>query len=263
MNYGLYLSASGVLTSMYRQDVFANNLANVGTVGFKRDLAMVSQRAPESIEGDHPFELQHALLDRLGGGVFAGPQSVAFKAGALERTNNPRDIALEGDNAFLAVSASNPATGRDEVHLTRDGRLSVNGGGYLVMMAGGQRVLDEDDQPIRLGDAKAEVTIDRDGRVRQDGAVVAQLQIAAAANPKALVKAGGNLLRFEDGRDGRVEPAQRRVRPGFVEASTADPFTELKAMLDASSAVEANGNLIRYHDLLMDRAVNTLGRVTA
>ena len=40
MNYGMHLSASGVLTNMYRQDVFANNLANVGSIGFRYLAAM-------------------------------------------------------------------------------------------------------------------------------------------------------------------------------------------------------------------------------
>ena len=41
MNYGLYLSAAGMLTNMYRQDVAANNLANAQTPAFKRDLALL------------------------------------------------------------------------------------------------------------------------------------------------------------------------------------------------------------------------------
>ena len=40
MIYGLYLSATGVLSNSHRQDVIANNLANSETVGFKRDLAV-------------------------------------------------------------------------------------------------------------------------------------------------------------------------------------------------------------------------------
>ena len=93
MNYGLHLSASGVLTSLHRQDVHANNLANASTVGFKRDLANVTQRDPESIEGPHP-EHRHPILDMIGGGFFSGPQHISFAPGALERTNNPLDIAL-------------------------------------------------------------------------------------------------------------------------------------------------------------------------
>ena len=68
MNYGLYLSASGVLTNLYRQDVFSNNLANVETVGFKQDLPSIRQRAPESIEQQFGSDVSKRLLDKLGGG---------------------------------------------------------------------------------------------------------------------------------------------------------------------------------------------------
>jgi len=48
MIYGLYLSAAGVVTSSYRQDVIANNLANSETVGFKKDLPLFQQRLTEA-----------------------------------------------------------------------------------------------------------------------------------------------------------------------------------------------------------------------
>ena len=72
MNYGMYLSASGVLTNTYRQDVYANNLANAQTVGFKVDVPSIKQRDPESIEDDLGYSVSKDMLDRLGGGVLAG-----------------------------------------------------------------------------------------------------------------------------------------------------------------------------------------------
>ena len=48
MIYGLYLSATGVLSNSYRQDVIANNLANAETVGFKKDLALFQERQTEA-----------------------------------------------------------------------------------------------------------------------------------------------------------------------------------------------------------------------
>src|SRR5262245_52880288 len=50
MNYGLYLSASGALTSLHRQDVLANNLANINTVGFKPDMVTTRARLAERLE---------------------------------------------------------------------------------------------------------------------------------------------------------------------------------------------------------------------
>ena len=88
MNYGLYLSASGVLTNTYRQDVFANNLANVETPGFKPDLPSIRQRDPEAIEDNLGFQGSNELLDRLGGGVLAGQQRINFNQGTLRPTGN-------------------------------------------------------------------------------------------------------------------------------------------------------------------------------
>ncbi|MBT8484767.1 MAG: flagellar biosynthesis protein FlgF, partial [Phycisphaerae bacterium] len=51
MNYGLYLSAGGALSSMYRQDVLANNLANMNTTAFKPDRVTTRERLPERLEG--------------------------------------------------------------------------------------------------------------------------------------------------------------------------------------------------------------------
>lgn len=101
MNYGLYLSASGVLTNMYRQDVIANNLANVETVGFKLDLPSIRQRDPESIEDSFGSDVSKRLLDKLGGGVLAAQQRINFSPGPIEKTGAPLDVALDSPGAFF------------------------------------------------------------------------------------------------------------------------------------------------------------------
>ena len=71
MIYGLYLSAAGVQTNSYRQDVIANNIANAETVGFKKDLALFDQRLTDRL-GDQLFgDILHdlrfeSLLDHVG-----------------------------------------------------------------------------------------------------------------------------------------------------------------------------------------------------
>src|SRR4051812_39154469 len=54
MLYGLYLSATGVVSSSYKQDVVSNNLANSESVGFKRDIASFRQRLTEAQERGRP-----------------------------------------------------------------------------------------------------------------------------------------------------------------------------------------------------------------
>ncbi|MFG0252977.1 MAG: flagellar basal body protein, partial [Phycisphaerales bacterium JB038] len=69
MNYGLYTSATGVLAGMYRQDVLANNLANVNTTGFKQDFVTFKQRDPARLEDGLLHLDSNQMLEQLGAGV--------------------------------------------------------------------------------------------------------------------------------------------------------------------------------------------------
>jgi flagellar basal-body rod protein FlgF len=262
MNYGLYLSSSGVLTSLYRQDVFANNLANVKTVGFKPDVPTIRQRDPAVVEKGLGFDLRHDLLDRLGGGVFAGTQRINIAQGDLTATGNDLDIALGTPNAFFAIERNDAATGQRDIVLSRDGRLTLAADGTLVQMATGRPILDVNDRPIRIEPGTV-VHLDDRGQVIADGEPIARLQVAAVDEPDRLIKLGDNLLGFADGRGERHLLEEPALRSRHVEASGVDPIRTLMDLVAATKAVAANGNLIRYQDSLMDRAVNVLGRVQA
>ena len=258
MNYGLYLSASGVLTNAYRQDVYANNLANVNTVAFKPDLPTLTPRPAEAVEDLTPLGTSSQLLDRLGGGVLAGPQTTRHAVAPVQQTGRDLDLALTEPDQFLAVQDIDPATGNTQVKLTRDGRLAVSGDGFLVT-ATGHRVLDAADQPIALAPDTA-VTLTPTGQVQQDGNTLAQLQVAAVDNPQALTKTGANLFQFA-GNDPRTRVEAPQLRVGALEASGTDAIKTMMNIMASGKAAQANAKLIQYHDTMMDHAVNTLGRV--
>ncbi len=264
MNYGMYLAASGMLTNMYRQDVFANNLANAQTTAFKPDIPELRQRDPASVETNASGDFSRRLLDQLGGGVLAGPQRIDFTPGSTQMTGQPLDVAVDGPDNFLAVEA--PSNGKQNavsgpsVELTRDGRLSRDAQGYLITAADGSRVLSTTDQPIQLNGA-GPATITGSGQVMQDGSTVAQLQITAVTDKTLLHKAGQNLFAWSGNKDIRKTPTSATVKPGFLESSGVDPVKGLVDVIDNTREIEDNANMIHYHDMLMDRAINTLGRV--
>ena len=258
MNYGLYLSAAGALTASHRQDVAANNLANVHTVGFKPQLAAAQARRPEAEENLAPMAASDQLLERLGGGTLVAPSRVSLQPGPIEPTGNPLDAALPQSNAFFTVEdPDRPGTPA----LTRDGRFLVGPTGELVTPEGA-RVLDDRGLPIRLP-AGVPARLEADGRVTAGDVVAGHLGIVevAPADAGSLRPTGGNRFGLLDG-VGTTPVAEPVLEVGATEGSAADPVHQLTAMMAATRGASSNYRMIQAHDLLMDRAINTLGRVS-
>jgi flagellar basal-body rod protein FlgF len=263
VNYGLYLSASGVLTNMYRQDVLANNLANSQTVGFKRDVATFRQRLAEAQQGAANGAYRNPLLDQIGGGAWAGPQAIDFQPGALQNTGNPLDAALTDTNAFFVVGVKDPASGQVQDRLTRDGRFTKSADGRLVTVAGGNAVLDVNGQPISLTNG-GPASINSHGEVNQNGQTVGHIQVASVKDLSALTKAGSNLFQLPaavSGGGALQTVTDPKLATGQVEGSGVDPIRELVDLMTTAKNLTYNANMIHYQDLMMDRAVNTLGHV--
>lgn len=257
MNNGMQLSLSGVLTSLHRQDVATNNLANINTVGFKPQLAMTRQRDNVRAEDGVWSMPSDAMLERLGAGVLLEPSRTAFKQGPIMTTGQPFDVAIEGDGFLVVRDASDGAA--DRVRLSRDGRLTRNASGILVQASTGLPVLDAQNRQIRIPDGS--FAIDDQGVIRQGGDLIATLAFVDVANRDNLIRQGNGLY-LADANDmaGRVN-ATGRLRQGAVEGSAVD---EINALMDVTSAardVTANLGMVQYQDRLLERAINGLGRV--
>lgn len=257
MSYGLYLSAAGALSSMHRQDVLANNLANMNTVGFKPDQVVSRQRLPERLESPNGYVDPKWMLEQLGGGQFIDPTRVNMMQGDLVSTGNDLDVAISGDGMFVVAGAT--GTGPEHVRMTRDGRFTLNEAGELVMAANGRRVLDTGNQPIELTPG-VPVRIDTAGGVRQNGAIVATLQLVDAP-PGTLVKEGENLMRYADGETPTPRPFTGRLEQGHTEASAVDPIMTMNGMMAAAKSAQSNLKMMQYHDQLLGQVFNTFGRV--
>lgn len=257
MNYGLYLSASGMMTGLYRMDVAANNLANANTVGFKPDLAAVRQRDVARVEDGLTLP-SNGLLEKLGAGVLLAPNRVSTAQGSLQTTGNPLDLALEGNGYFVVRTAE--GSGPEALRLSRDGRLALDPRGRLVQAASGRPVVDLTERPIFL-DRGADILVEPDGTIRQGGEIAARLQIADIADPARLRKDGDNLLNAPPELIAKRQPGAARVTQRAVEQSAVDP---VRAMLDvnrAERAVSAGGRMITIYDEILSRAIGTFAKV--
>lgn len=258
MYYGMQLSASGVLTSMYRLDVHANNLANIDTVGYKPEVVATRQRPAVTEEDGVGFLPSNALLERLGGGILLAPNRVKFSQGALESTGNPLDVAIEGKGFFMLRDEVGRSS--DRVRLTRDGRFTRRGDGTLVAQ-NGMPVLDAQNLPIVIPSGPTP-TISPEGVIRQGGTEIGRIGVVTIPDESKLAKIGSGMYRAPAEVMSGRRVAQGALRQGYVEQSGVD---EIKALLGATSAardVETNIGMMQQQDRMLDRAINALGRVT-
>lgn len=256
MIYGLYLSATGVVTNAYRQDVIANNLANSETVGFKKDLALFNQRLTEAqhrrIAAGGRFNPSNPLLEKIGGGLLAHPTLIDNSQGELEPTGGALDVAIEGQGYF-AVDAGG------ETRLTRNGQFSVDETGHLILSnARGEQVLDADKRPIRLAPG-GNVWVGKDGTITQNSLPVGRIGVFDVADRSRLLKTGGALLTA--GEQELRPAAGATLHNESVERANVDPATELAALMDTQRQLEANANMIRYQDQTLAKLVNEVGKI--
>jgi flagellar basal body rod protein FlgG len=250
MLYGLYLSATGIVTSSHKQDVVANNLANSESTGFKRDVATFQQRLTEAtVRGRR--DLTNPLLEQLGGGILASPTLTDNRQGDLESTGNPLDVAIEGDGYFAVLD-------KGESRLTRNGQFAVDRQGRLILSNGvGQPVLDPAGRPVRIAPGQP-ATIGPDGAISQGGQEVGRVGLFDVADPRQLVKRGGTLL-AHPGQS--LVPGAGALHSEYVERANVDPATELAELMETQRQLEANANMIRYQDQTLAKLVNEVGKI--
>jgi len=249
--YGLYLSAAGVMTSSYKQDVIANNLANAETAGFKRNVPAFRQRLTEAQERRAPSDWSDQTLEGLGGGTLSMPTGTSFEQGAVEETGSPLDAAIQGDGFFATRQG-------DQIRLTRDGRFSVSRDGFLVL-GDGQKVLGANQQPVSVS-PDSPIKITADGTITQNGQTAARLGVFDVQDRSALKKLGGGLFALSDPAD--LKNATGSVQSEYIERSNVDPTTELTELMDAQRQLEANANMIRTQDSTLQRLVNDVGKIS-
>ncbi len=250
MLYGMYISAAGAMASSYRQDVVANNLANVDTAAFKKDMALYQSRPTEAqLAGSG--RLSSALLEKTGGGVFSLPTYTDFSQGSLDRTDSSFDVALNGEG-FFQVQAGN------QVAYTRDGRFMVGPDGMsLVTIAGEQPVLDNAGAPIKLLPGVTP-TIDRNGFISQNGQDVAQLGVVDFEDKSQLRKLGNNVY---EGDASKAIASKAETIQGCVEGSGVNALEEITAMIKAQRMFQNNVTMLQIQDQTLGAAISKIGNI--
>ena len=247
MPYGFYISAEGAQAQSRRLEVIANNLANVSTVGFKRDLGILQAQYAEAVQQGHATPGSGSLAD-LGGGVRFQQTKTDFSPGPLKRTDAPTDVALNCDGFFQVRKGQ-------ETLLTRAGDFRLTASGQLVTQQG-YAVLGEGNAPISINPANGPWEINATGEVVQ-GDNRQSLAIVQPASLGDLAKTGESLFR-PLAQTLPVPATQRNVTAGCLELSGVQPTTEMTSMIEASRMLEANVNVLKSQNEMLDGLISRI-----
>lgn len=260
----LYVSATGLYTNQLRLEAVANNLANIGTPAFKKarvafDDVLHRSLAPtrtESGDGGLPDAVDGSWL---GGGAVVSRVDRSFRQGALQATQRPLDLAIQG-NGFFELE-------RDDGTLvySRTGTFYLNDLGDIVA-ANGLHLR----PAIRVPVDAVEVLISERGDVRARVAGEPQpidvgvVELVQFANVDGLKPVGEGLFEktVQSGEAFADQPGAGGlgiVRQGFVEASNVDFTEELVELLAAQRAFQLSARMFQASDEILAE-VNSLRR---
>ncbi len=249
MPYGLYLSAAGASVQGHRLQMIAHNLANVDTVAFKRQLALIQARPNAWQERSEPPDVPQWA--QISGGAEWVATVTDFRPGTLRRTGISSDLALEDPNVFFVVEQEG------QLLLTRAGNFRFTADGQLVD-AGGRPVWGEDG-PIRI-DPELPWSFTSSGALTQEGQEVARLRLVRPQRPELLRPVGANLFATDAGLS-PIDEQSRHVVTEHLEMSGVEPARELIEMIEASRAFEANARMVQHQDQASGTLINRLLRV--
>ncbi|HEY8571866.1 flagellar basal-body rod protein FlgG [Phenylobacterium sp.] len=251
----LRTAATGMAAQQLNVEVISNNIANMNTVAFKRQRAEFQDLLYQTLEQPGAQSSDQGTIVptgvQVGAGVKAGGVYRIATQGAMTRTDNRLDLAIEGRGWFQVLLPSG------ETAYTRAGNLATNDQGQIVTQDGYAI------QPtITIPNDATDVTIDATGQVQvtQPGAtvpnVVGTLELATFVNENGLSAMGGNLFKETPASGAALTgtPGTNGVGTllqGYTEASNVDAVAEITALIIAQRAYEMNSKVISTADNML------------
>lgn len=255
----LYTAATGMEAQQLNLDVTANNLANVGTAGFKKSRLDFQDLLYQTIRSAGSTQAQGVQVPtgiQVGLGTRPGASQKIFTPGDMQQTGNPLDVAIEGDGFFrVLLPSGDPA-------YTRDGSFKRNGDGKLVTSDGYEVqpavTIPADAQLVDIGeDGTVTATVQGQSEPQPCGSI----ELVKFMNPAGLMNQGRNLytstvasgdaITGTPGQDGLG-----KLSSGYVEMSNVKVVEEMVNLITAQRAYEVNSKSIQTADEMLNIANN-------
>jgi flagellar basal-body rod protein FlgG len=259
MMRALYTAAAGMAAQQFNIDTISNNIANVNTAGFRgnqarfQDLIYQQLRAAGTPVGSSVVP----VAQEVGLGVKVGSSEKIFTQGTIQQTNNPLDIAIEGDGFFQVTKPDGTLA------YTRDGSFKRDANGSMVT-ADGYFL----NPQISIPQSALQVGVGADGAVtallpgQSAPQTLGQIQVARFTNSAGLAPSGQNLF-TQTGASGSPVVSQPGIngagtlQGGYIENSNVSIVDQMVAMITAQRAFEANSKAVTTAEQMLSTAVQT------
>ena len=248
----LYVAATGMRAHQAEVDVISNNVANVTTVGFRRESVSFSALTAAMAAGsvDPAFEATRPATAQPGSGT-VGEVVRSSAAGELKPTGEPLNVAIDGAG-FIEVLREDGSSA-----YTRAGMLGVNADGLLATAAGRPLATQ-----IAVPTDAVAITIGTDGRVMAQLSTdkvpteLGKIELTSFANSAALTPLGDSLFGAtpEAGEPSRGQAGENglgAVRQGFLESSNVNMSDEMVSLMIAQRAFEMNSRVFQVADQML------------
>ncbi|MBO8130527.1 MAG: flagellar hook-basal body complex protein [Candidatus Marinimicrobia bacterium] len=216
-------------------DIISNNLSNVGTTGYKGNLVFVELM---EIEGKQLSNVKVKLN---------------FKEGAIERTDNPLDFAINGRGLFAVQTESG------EEKYTRNGHFTVDSDGFLKT-SDGYFVLGKGG-PINVtidGVKPGKVEVSQSGEIYVDGDYIDDFLIVDI-DDYGLLEREANGYYVANNVD-VVELENPIVTQGALESSNVNPIKEMINLITVQRYFESTQKALKSVDDQLKKAANNIGK---
>lgn len=237
MDKMLYLGMTGAKHLQMAQATNANNLANASTSGFRADFHSVFT---QEVDGPGLATRANAVM---------GGESIDINPGAIQTTDNPMDIAIDGDGWFAVstVDGGEAYTRRGDLRLSADGLL-INGAGQHILGDGGLLALPEH-QSLSIG-SDGTVSIVPLGQGPETQIVIDRIRLVKLDQDQ-ISKGEDGLIRQRDGSPG-VASADIALVSGALESSNVNAVDAMVNMISLSRAFEMQVKLMSTAGELAD-----------
>ncbi|MGA9669755.1 MAG: flagellar basal-body rod protein FlgF [Terracidiphilus sp.] len=235
MDSGYYAACTALAARTQALDTIANNLANANTAGYRAEHNLFSSVLTSTAAGNGTG-LNQAINNF---GVLGGT-SLDLSQGAIQKTGNDLDLAIQGSGFFVVQTANGPM-------YTRNGSFQTSKTGQLITPAGDPVMGDKGIIQILPGP----VSISPDGTISSNGAVAGKLQLVNFPAGTQITSEGGT---YYSAPPKTAKPAtDSSVQQGALENSNVNPISSMVELITAQRAAESMQRALSLFNSEMDK----------